>query len=408
MKKKIPILILGLILLYGLQASPFPINIANTTVHASTVTPANFTIIVLPDTQYYAQSYPAIFTNQTQWIVSHKDALNIVYVTGEGDITNVGTQDIQWQRADAAYTLLENITTTHLPYGIPYTIPLGNHDQPTTLFNQYFGVSRFTGRDYYGGHYSTTNNNHYVLFNASGISFIAIALDYNPSTAVLNWADDLLKTYSNRRAIVIEHCILNVDASWDGNGQTIYDTLKDNPNLFLMLCGHNHGENRRTETYNGHTINILLADYQNYPKGGNGYLRIMTFCSVTNQIKVKTYSPYVNHYETDANSQFNLLFNTTPLPLTIEFVTNGLGINAMIKNTGTVDAKSLSWQIQLDGGVILVGKSKTDTIDIAAGDTVTIKDSVFGLGKTTITVTVGDVEKTATGTVLLILVLNVA
>jgi hypothetical protein len=379
----------------------------DTTVHASMTTSANFTIIALPDTQYYAQSYPAIFTNQTQWIVSHKDALNIVYVTGEGDIVDIPT-DVQYQHADAAYTILENSTITHLPYGIPYTIPPGNHDQPTTLFNKYFGVSRFTGRDYYGGHYSTKNNNHYVLFNASGISFIAIALDYNPSTAVLNWADDLLKTFSNRRAIVIEHCILNVDASWDGNGQTVYDTLKDNPNLFLMLCGHNHGENRRTETYNGHTINILLADYQDYPNGGNGYLRIMTFSPATNQINVKTYSPYLDRYETDANSQFNLLYNTTPLPLTIELTTNGLGINAMIKNTGTVDAKNLSWQIQLNGGIILKGKSTTGIVDIAAGDTVTITDSVFGFGKTTITVTAGDVEKTAKGTVVLILVLNVA
>jgi hypothetical protein len=102
------------------------------------------------------------------------------------------------------------------------------------------------------------------------------------------------------------------------------------------------------------------------------------------------------------------MYNTTPLPLTIELVANGLGINATIKNTGTVDAKNLSWQIQLDGGVILVGKSQTGRVDIAAGGIVTIKDSVFGFGKTTITVTVGDVEKTATGTVLLILILNVA
>ena len=239
------------------------------------------------------------------------------------------------------------------------------------------------------------------------MSFIAIALNYNPSTAVLNWADGLLQTYSDRRAIVVTHCILNVDASWDGNGQTIYDTLKDNPNLFLMLCGHNHGENRRTETYNGHTINILLADYQNYPKGGNGYLRIMTFYPVTDQIKVKTYSPYLNWYETDANSQFNISYNTTPSPLTIESITDGFGIKAVIKNTGIVDVKNVSWKIQLDGGIILVGKSKTGTVDIAAGGTATIENSVFGFGKTTITVTVGDVEKTATAIVFLTLVLNV-
>ena len=397
-----------MVILCGLEPNHFLTNITDTNVHASMTMPANFTIIALPDTQYYASDYPAIFMNQTQWIVSHKDALNIVYVTGEGDITNNEEQDIQWQHADAAYSLLEDPVTTHLPYGIPYTIPPGNHDQPTTLFNQYFGVSRFTGRDYYGGHYSTTNNNHYVLFNASDMPFIAIGLDYNPSTAVLNWADDLLKTYSNRKAIVISHEILKTTGCWDGAGQTIYDTLKDNSNLFLLLCGHNHGENKRIETYNGNTVKILLADYQTYSNGGNGYLRIITFCPAKNQIKIKTYSPSLNRYETDANSQFNLIYSMTPSPLTIESITDGRGIKAVIKNTGTVDAKNVSWNIQLNGGIILVGKSKTGTVDIAAGGTATIDDSIFGFGKTTISVTVGDVEKTATGTVILNLVLNVA
>jgi Calcineurin-like phosphoesterase len=309
MKKIIPILILGMVLLCGFEASHFLTNIRDTNVHASRVTLTNFTIIVLPDTQEYATSYPEIFTNQTQWIVSHKDAFNIVYVTNEGDITNVGSSR-EFKRANTSYSLLENPKTTHLPYGIPYTIIQGNHDHATNLFNKYFSYTRFAGRSYYGGHYSTNNNNNYVLFNASDMSFIAIGLDYNPTTAELNWANGLLKTYSNRRAVVVTHCILNdVDASWEGNGQTIYNTLKDNPNLFLMLCGHMHGENRRTETHNSHTMNILLADYQTRTNGGNGYLRIMTFCPAINQIKVKTYSTYINRYETDANSQFNLTYD---------------------------------------------------------------------------------------------------
>ena len=30
-----------------------------------------FTIAVLPDTQYYSEKYPAIFTKQTQWIADN-------------------------------------------------------------------------------------------------------------------------------------------------------------------------------------------------------------------------------------------------------------------------------------------------------------------------------------------------
>ena len=45
-----------------------------------------FTIIALPDTQHYSESFPAIFTSQTQWIVNNRAARNIVFVTHEGDI----------------------------------------------------------------------------------------------------------------------------------------------------------------------------------------------------------------------------------------------------------------------------------------------------------------------------------
>jgi len=44
----------------------------------------DFTIVVLPDTQFYSESYPATFAAQTQWIVDNKDAMNIVYVAHEG------------------------------------------------------------------------------------------------------------------------------------------------------------------------------------------------------------------------------------------------------------------------------------------------------------------------------------
>ncbi len=42
----------------------------------------NFTIVVLPDSQYYASAYPSTYTAQTQWIVDNRVARNIVYVSG--------------------------------------------------------------------------------------------------------------------------------------------------------------------------------------------------------------------------------------------------------------------------------------------------------------------------------------
>ena len=50
----------------------------------------NFTVVVLPDTQYYS-SFPDVFDNQTQWIVDNVQDLNMVFVTHEGDIIQYDT-----------------------------------------------------------------------------------------------------------------------------------------------------------------------------------------------------------------------------------------------------------------------------------------------------------------------------
>ena len=265
---------------------------------AFTAAAQDFTIVVLPDTQKYSARYPATFTNQTQWIINNKDALNIVYVAHEGDIVDTASNTEQWNNAVEAMSLLENPVTTGLPNGIPYGVVPGNHDEPTTNYNTYFGVSRFSNRDYYGGgHPSGLNDSNYTFFSVGGMDFIVINLEYaSPSSDLLDWADSQLKIYSDRRAILVTHSILNTDGSFSSWGHQVYDALKDNPNLFLMLCGHNHGEAMRREEYNGNTVHILLADYQDQPYGGNGWLRIMKFSPENNVITVTTYSPLLDQY----------------------------------------------------------------------------------------------------------------
>jgi hypothetical protein len=286
----------------------------------------NFTIIVLPDTQKYSQSYPGTFNAQTQWIVNKKDELNIVHVVHVGDIVDDSkpgnTSHIaQWNNADAAMSLLEDPLTTSLADGIPYGVSPGNHDQwpvgnphGTELYNLYFGESRFFGRRYYGGHYGIDNDNHYSLFSTSGMDFIVVYLEFDPiaNPGVLAWADDLLTTYGNRRAIVVSHYLIEVGegASFGSQGAAIYNALKDNPNLFLMLSGHRHGEGKRVDIEPpNHTIHTLLADYQDRSNGGDGWLRILEFSPRDDLIRVKTYSPTLNLYETDSDSQFKLSYD---------------------------------------------------------------------------------------------------
>ena len=226
---------------------------------------ADFTVVLLPDTQFYSESFPANYTAQTQWIMNNRAALNIKYVAHMGDIVNVASQINQWNNADAAMSLLET-PVTGFPDGMPYCPNVGNHDIAsggiTTNYNSFFGISRFQGRDYYGGHFGSDNDNNVGLFSAGGMDFIVISLEYDttPDQPVLDWADSMLKANPNRRAIVVSHYIVETGnpAPFGTQGQAIYDNLKDNPNLFLQLCGHICEEGQRSDVFEGRTVHSIL------------------------------------------------------------------------------------------------------------------------------------------------------
>ena len=312
--------LLSILLVTSLIALPsFIITITTQTVSANPS--ENFTIVALPDTQYYSQSYPGRFENQTEWIVQKENEKNIVFVTHLGDIVNTYNVDSQWKNADNAMSILDN----KVPYGI---LP-GNHDQAgngsAPYYENYFPASRYENYPYWGGSYDSTsvtssspNMNNYQLFSAGGMNFIALSLQYNPPPNVLSWADNVLNNYSDRRAIISTHSYLNLDGSLTGNGgTTIYnDVVRSENNVFLVLCGHMYdssgvGEYERIDNFNNRIVYQLLSDYQGLDGNGDGYLRIMEFVPSENKIYVKTYSPYLNQYRTGSSSQFELSYPMT-------------------------------------------------------------------------------------------------
>ena len=105
--------------------------------------------------------------------------------------------------------------------------------------------------------------------------------------------------------------------------------------------------------------------------------------------------------ETTKTTSFTIQY---PILITLA---GGLGIKATIKNNGTSPMVNISWSIELSGGVIIVGKTKTGIIpSLGAGNETTVKDIVFGIGKPTITVTAGGTQVVKTGTVILVFVLG--
>jgi uncharacterized membrane protein len=113
----------------------------------------------------------------------------------------------------------------------------------------------------------------------------------------------------------------------------------------------------------------------------------------------------VGNVEATKNTTFTIQYPVPPINITVK---GGLGVSTTIENTGTTNLTNVTWTITLDGKLIFVGKTKTDTIaTLDAGKSVTVKDFVLGFGKTGINVKAGAAEINATGKVILFFVIGV-
>jgi Concanavalin A-like lectin/glucanases superfamily/Bacterial Ig domain/Bacterial TSP3 repeat/Calcineurin-like phosphoesterase len=337
----------------------------------------DFTLMTLPDTQFYSENLNnrfSQFTSQTNWIVSSRTALNTVFVSHMGDMVNTASVAQEWTNAKQAMSLIEDPVTTLLTHGIPWGGAPGNHDGTGTEWDTHFGLNRWSGKTYFQGGYNSSNRNNYQFFSASGLDFIVIHLDYNANTAgnqaIMDWADALLKAHPNRRAIVTSHWLIGTSfppaqAAWGGHGQALYDNLKDNPNLFLMLCGHIHGEGRRADVFEGRTVYTVLQDYQSrsgYPGGfggGDAWLRYFIFSPANNSITAKTYRTTTGDFETDADSEFTLPYTmgAGTATWTALGTVNASGGTATLEWTGLAGSTEYEWYAAVSDGTNAIGSS---------------------------------------------------
>jgi hypothetical protein len=299
-----------------------------------------FTLVVLPDSQCYADTRIGFaarhwkngdlrkyLLGQMQWIKENKNKLNIVMVAHVGDIVQADHEE-EWKIADKAFKTIDNV--------VPYILCLGNHDfgyeenpegpsrfrfaanRGAANYNNYFGPSRFEGKPWYGGHFGEGNENYYCLFEAGGAKFLIISLEFNPRDEVLAWANEVVGQHPDRQCIVLTHSYLNSKnerlikdpyCRIEGNaGEAVWEKfVSRHENIFLLLCGHMGGEGQLTSIgQKGNKVHQILANYQYTNDGGEGYLRVITFIPEEDTIKTQTYSPVLNKYNTTVKSQFSL------------------------------------------------------------------------------------------------------
>ncbi len=294
------------------------------------------TIVVLPDTQYYSSTYPSVFTEQTDWIIAQKPALNIAAVLHVGDIVD-SDLTVQWTVGNPAMRELDNV--------VPYLVVPGNHDYSDadrkSMMEDYFAPSSMpwiTGT-------MTPNqiDNNYMLVDIGPQKWLILGLEFAPRDSVLDWANTVLEAYAQYPAIIVTHLYLyndgtRYDINVGGNDQssstyqwwnpqyyqfTASEGINDgeamwqklvlpNLNVRLVFCGHMTGWARLTSTRpDGTTVHQILSDYQwlNGENFGYGYLRMVQLDYGKKTIQVQTFSPYLNDFLTDDADQFTLPLN---------------------------------------------------------------------------------------------------
>lgn len=203
---------------------------------------STFTVIALPDTQYYSASHPEIFINQTTWIVENRQLLNIVFVVHLGDIVDQFNDQQQWDNSKEALNILAFD-------GIPYSVLPGNHDIVSwennfdSYYYQYYGPQKFMQNSYYGGDFNGDNFNNYAFFEYYDNKFLVLNLQNDPPQPVLNWANNIVDLHTDRQVILCTHEFCS-SSGRTPIGQNIWDNLVKNrkDQINIVLCGHYPGE----------------------------------------------------------------------------------------------------------------------------------------------------------------------
>lgn len=301
--------------------------------------PQKITLVILPDTQTYAEKYPEILDAQIDWVV--QNAEHISFVIQPGDLTQ-NNNDEEWAIVSKAFQKLDG--------KVPYTLTVGNHDmgsipgkfadvRNTTLFNQYFPLERMSSDPTFGGVFEEGKlENAYYQLKTDGMDWMIMSLEFGPRDTVLEWANKIVAENPEKLVVLNTHAYMYSDSTRQGpgdywraqgygigqdtginavnDGEDIWTRfVKKHPNIRFVFSGHvlNSGVGTLVSINEaGYPVYQFLANFQEGVhgsiKGGNGWLRVLTFDRGKQTLDIKTYSPYIDKYHDDKAHNFRIKY----------------------------------------------------------------------------------------------------
>lgn len=293
------------------------------------------TIILLPDTQTYAEKYPHILDSQINWIVANADSINLVLQ--QGDLTQ-NNNEKEWSVVQNAFSRLDN--------KVPYVLAVGNHDmgsapgkfadtRNTELFNNHFPMATMAKLPSFAGTFEPNkmDNAYYKLLHQD-TKWLILTLEFGARKSVVDWANELVEKHPDYQVIVNTHCYMYSDSTRQNEGDywrpqgygvgaelginAVHDgeqlwnqLIRKHPNIRFVFSGHvlNGGVGNLVSINDaGFPVYQFLANYQEGVKGskegGNGFLRILKLNTKDNTLRMQSYSPYTGEYLTKEGHDF--------------------------------------------------------------------------------------------------------
>ena len=267
---------------------------------------AQFTLIVMPDTQYLFDEdriHPVPLEESFEYVLScaQRRGLqddNIVFLAHLGDVSQNGYAE-EYAAATKVFDLLDE-------QRVAYSVLAGNHDvgsntddtRGKTPYSETFNPARFArSSTWHSSSPDGYNNCH--IFRAGGRSWMLLSLDWRMSAAGFAWANSVIAANPKLPVIVTTHDLVYADdsgAAYLGTyGQQLWDQLiKDNDQIFLTLNGHYWPPGSTTMTNTaGHDVFMHITNYQNRYYGGAAMIRSYRFDLARNTVDVSTFSPWI-------------------------------------------------------------------------------------------------------------------